>query len=100
MVWKESSPPKNGNGSADAAAVLQSDASPPTAVAGFEQRPAPVEETPVAAAGEQDTEGAEGTSGWLSCIILEDNGSMVTCSKTIQMLNASERETQTRNTSS
>lgn len=91
MVWKESSPPKDGNGSADAAAVLQSDASPPTAVAGFEQCPAPVEETPVAAAGEQDTDGAEGTSGWLSCIILEDNGSMVTCSKMFQDHSNAER---------
>ena len=62
VVWQESSPVKSGNGSVDTAAVLQSDTSPPTAVAGFEQHPAPVE-TPVAAAGEQDTQGAEGTSG-------------------------------------
>lgn len=74
---EESSPPKNGNGSADAAAVLQSDASPPTAVAGFEQRPAPVEETPVAAAGEQDTEGAEGTSGPTKAAHLPPNGDRV-----------------------
>ena len=92
MVWQESSPVEHGNGSVDSAAMLQSDASPPAAVAGLEQRPAPVEEPPVAAAGEQDTEGAEGTSAWLSRKILEDNGSMF-------QDHSSEHETQTHNDS-